>query len=41
MDIYRNICTISSDTRSVSKIPEIHLFFRFCGLLRNRAIRPC
>lgn len=39
IDVFRNVYTISSDTKIVSKILELHLFPHFCPLLSVFGIR--
>ena len=35
IDIFKNICTISSDTKIVSKVLEVHLFPHFLSFAEN------
>ena len=39
IDLYKNIYTISSDTKIISKILEIHLFPHFLNLAENNNYR--
>jgi hypothetical protein len=41
IDVYRNVFTVSSDTKIVSKILEIHIFPQLLAFCRNQRLLDC